>query len=415
MASPSPSGLHDVPDAATTARLRQPHPAGRFAPPLEAEYVLSRLRHDRTLVRMACLLTLALSGLRIGASGLTGDILRATWGPIALVFPAVILGVSVAMTALAWSGAYERLYLPLANYLVPLRNAAMGIAIGAVSATSQLELLTVVPAMVLSPFFFLGLHFRPALIAVAITIITFTASAAGFGMPTDVLLRVCALLLLTAATSAVASWHIDKQSRRSFLDSRLIAELAEQDPLTGAKNRRVFDGHLARVWQQALRDDRPIALLLIDVDYFKPFNDRYGHQAGDRALQGVARAVQAQVARPLDLLARFGGEEFAVVLYDIDARSTLQIAERIRQAVGDLGIAHDESPRGHVTVSIGVAAMRPVRGRTPGGAVQLADEALYAAKMQGRDRVHLAGEADYGRLQTGVFAQPLRERAAGIR
>jgi diguanylate cyclase (GGDEF)-like protein len=219
-----------------------------------------------------------------------------------------------------------------------------------------------------------------------------------------VLLRSCGFLLITAATSAVAAWQLEKQSRRSFLDSRLIAQLAEHDALTGAKNRRVFDEHLARLWQQAIRDGRQIAVLLIDVDHFKAFNDRYGHQAGDIALQQVAQAVRSQISRPLDLLSRYGGEEFAVLLYDVDSASARDIAERMRIAVSALGIEHRGSRAARVvTVSVGVAAVQPLAERGPLGALQLADEALYAAKGRGRNNVHLAEDSDYRDLQTGVF------------
>jgi diguanylate cyclase (GGDEF)-like protein len=206
--------------------------------------------------------------------------------------------------------------------------------------------------------------------------------------------------------SAMAAWQIERQSRRSFLERRLIAQLAEHDALTGTKNRRVFDEQLTRLWQQAVDDGRPLAILLIDVDDFKGYNDRYGHQAGDLALQEVAKAVQAQVRRPLDVLSRYGGEEFAALLYDIDAAQARDIADRIRLAVSGLSIEHRASRVARViTVSVGVAAIQPQRERGPLGALQLADEALYTAKVGGRNKVHLAADAEYCDLQTGIFAK----------
>jgi diguanylate cyclase (GGDEF)-like protein len=264
----------------------------------------------------------------------------------------------------------------------------------------------VMPVMVLSPFFFLGLHFRPALISVVLTIVAFAVSALVFGLPTTALVRSCGFLVATGAVSALAAWQIERQSRHSFLESRLIAQLAEQDALTGAKNRRVFDEQLARLWQQAVDDQRPIAILLIDVDHFKDYNDRYGHQAGDVALQDVAKAVQAQIHRPLDVLSRYGGEEFAALLYDIDGTQARDIAERMRLAVSGLAIEHRGSRTARVvTISIGIAAIQPSAHRGPLGALQLADEALYAAKVRGRNNVNLAAESEYSDLETGVFAQ----------
>lgn len=385
-------------------------PAARFVPELEAEYVRNRLLDSRTLIRMACVLGLFTIMLRIGDLTMTGAPRQPFPGAL-ILFPTVVVGSSVVLAWVAWSRAFVHRYLPLANVLVPLRNAFAAVGIGGMASIGQHELLMLMPVMVLSPFFFLGLHFRPALVCVALTCAAYLASALTFDMPTSVLLRSCALLLVTVTTCAVAAWKLEEQSRRSFLEGRLITQLAEHDALTGAKNRRVFDEHLARLWQQAIRDGRPLAILLIDVDHFKAFNDLYGHQAGDTALRRVAQAVQAQISRPLDMLARYGGEEFAVILYDSDPDSTRDIAERIRVAVSAMNIEHRGAPATRaVTVSIGVAAIEPSPARDPRGAVQLADEALYTAKTLGRDRVQLADASEYRKLETGVFAQ---QRAAG--
>ncbi len=381
-------------------------PPAHFEAELEAEYVRTRLLNSRTLVRMACLLALLVTCLRIAELAVTGGGSLVQSHPIAIIFPVIVLSASALLTWFAWRPSFLRRYLPLANFAVPIRNVVASIAVAAMAARGQAELLIVMPAMVLSPFFFLGLHFRPALTCVALTIVSFAVSALVFALPMTVLLRSCGFLVVTAAISAMAAWQIERQSRRSFLEGRLIAQLAEHDALTGAKNRRVFDEHLARLWQQAVDDQRPLAILLIDVDHFKDYNDRYGHQAGDVALQQVAKAVQAQIHRPLDLLSRYGGEEFAALLYDIDGPQARDIAERMRSAVGALSIEHRGSRVARiVTISVGVAAIQPLAVRGPLGALQLADEALYTAKVGGRNRVHLAAESDYDDLRTGVFAQ----------
>lgn len=135
------------------------------------------------------------------------------------------------------------------------------------------------PVMMLSPFFFLGLHFRGAVVSVVVTMTAFGLAALAEGMPGATLLRTCAFLLVTAATSAVAAWQLERQARRSFLEGRLLAELADHDALTGTKNRRVLDEHLSRLWHQGVRDGRRLAILLIDVDFFssgnsvKPFDN----------------------------------------------------------------------------------------------------------------------------------------------
>jgi diguanylate cyclase (GGDEF)-like protein len=382
-----------------------PNPALRFAPELEAEYLRTRLLNDRLLIRMACMLALVITALRAAEFLLSGISRQFTLAWFAPLIPLAALSAAVALTWLAWSRFFVRWYRGVASVVVPLRNAVAAIALTAMAAGGQLELLMVLPVMVLSPFFFLGLSHRAAMVCVLSTIVVFVASAIAFGLPVPVLLRSCGLLVATAATSAVAAWQLERQSRKSFLESRLVAQLAEHDALTGAKNRRVFDEHLPRLWQQAIEDQRPLAIVLIDVDHFKAYNDRYGHQAGDAALRRIARSVQSFVSRPLDVLARYGGEEFAAILYDIDGAQAREIAERMRLAVSGMAIEHRGSRTGRVvTISAGVAAVDPSPGRKPSGALQLADEALYEAKVGGRNKVHLAGESDYSHLQTGVFS-----------
>ncbi len=381
-------------------------PPAHFEAELEAEYVRARLMNNRTLFRMASVLGLLVTFLRIAELAVTdgGTLVRAQ--PIVIVFPLVVFTMSALLAWFAWHPSFLRRYLPLANFAVPTRNVFVSVAVAAMAARGQVELLIIMPVMVLSPFFFLGLHFRPALVSVALTIVSFVGSALVFEMPATALLRSCGFLLATAAVSALAAWQIERQSRRAFLESRLIAQLAEQDALTGAKNRRVFDEQLTRLWHQAVDDRRPLAILLIDVDHFKDYNDRYGHQAGDVALQQVAKAVQAQIHRPLDLLSRYGGEEFAALLYDVNNAQAREVAERMRLAVSAMAIEHRGSRTARVvTVSIGVAAIQPLASRGPLGALQLADEALYAAKVRGRNNVHLAAETEYSDLETGVFAQ----------
>lgn len=392
--------------SAVTAQRRPAEREVRFEPALEAQFTASRLRDSRMLVRMACLLGLLVTLLRLADAAASDADRTALFAGFMSVVPAIALITSLVLTALAWSPLFGRWYLPLATMLVPVRGTAAGVAVAVLATRGHHELLMLLPVMMLSPFFFLGLHFRTALVSVVLTMTAFGLAALVVGMPGANLLRTCAFLLVTAATSAVAAWQLERQARRSFIESRLIAELADHDALTGTKNRRVLDEHLARLWHQAVRDERRLAILLIDVDYFKAYNDRYGHQAGDIALQRLAHTVQAQLHRPLDLLARYGGEEFAALLYDVAASEAVEIAERIRMAVAALQLPHHEAGEASfVTVSIGVAAVQPVAERAPLGALQLADEALYTAKIRGRNNVHLAADAAYRQLETGVFAQ----------
>jgi diguanylate cyclase (GGDEF)-like protein len=183
----------------------------------------------------------------------------------------------------------------------------------------------------------------------------------------------------------------------------MLAEAAMHDGLTGIPNRRRFDDHLQRVWAQSIRERKHIALLFADIDHFKLFNDRYGHQAGDEALKAVASVLTSFARRPLDLAARYGGEEFAIVLFDTGRDHAVRIAEEIMAAVRDLAVPHADSGAARVlTISIGIACVVPAAKRSWEGLVQLADQALYAAKDSGRNQARVQ-EAEYEHMKTGYF------------
>lgn len=169
-----------------------------------------------------------------------------------------------------------------------------------------------------------------------------------------------------------------------------LERLANIDGLTGIANRRSLDATLARCWRQGLRNSAPLSLLLLDIDHFKLFNDSLGHQAGDECLREIAGAVEQMASRPEDHVARYGGEEFAVILPDTDTMGAVAVAERIRAAITALMIPHPLSGAGFVTASIGVATFCPSSDQTPEIMLALADQALYGAKLAGRNRLHSA-------------------------
>ena len=170
--------------------------------------------------------------------------------------------------------------------------------------------------------------------------------------------------------------------------NRELESLASADGLTGVANRRAFDRGLEREWRRAVRARAPLSLLLIDVDCFKAYNDRYGHAAGDDALRGIASTLAVGARRAGDLVARYGGEEFGVVLPDCSDESARQLAERLRERIAGLSLPHDASDvASHVTISVGGATAMPKSGATAGDLIQAADEALYESKGGGRNRV----------------------------
>jgi diguanylate cyclase (GGDEF)-like protein len=178
---------------------------------------------------------------------------------------------------------------------------------------------------------------------------------------------------------------VDSQWRQK-LDEAM--QLAEVDSLTQIANRRRFDSYLDYQWKQTVREQSSLSVILCDIDYFKQYNDAYGHQAGDNCLRQVAKTLQNTLKRPVDLFARYGGEEFAAILPQTGEAGAIRVAERMHTAIAQLQIPHSRSAVcPHVTVSIGVASIMSCRGRSPASLLDEADQRLYLAKQQGRDQI----------------------------
>lgn len=166
-----------------------------------------------------------------------------------------------------------------------------------------------------------------------------------------------------------------------------LQRLSMTDALTGIANRRMFDDTLTREWRRCLRLKKPMSIVMLDVDNFKKYNDRYGHQDGDECLKAVAQEVLRSAPRAGDLVARYGGEEFVMILGDTDEDGALWVAERIRQHVASLSLPHKDSSFGHVTVSCGVSSVLPCSDLSVEMLVKSADNALFLSKNQGRNTV----------------------------
>lgn len=174
-----------------------------------------------------------------------------------------------------------------------------------------------------------------------------------------------------------------------------LTELSVSDALTGLANRRRFDDVLESQWQRALQAKDAIAVLMIDVDRFKEYNDLYGHQDGDSCLQLIASTLKSNINRSSDILARYGGEEFSIVLPSCKLADACRIAEQVRQAVEALNVKHDESATGTVTVSVGVASTTPGSEESADLLLRQADSALYRAKRAGRNTVYCRQDNEY--------------------
>lgn len=171
----------------------------------------------------------------------------------------------------------------------------------------------------------------------------------------------------------------------------LMQDESRTDALTGLANRRRFDERLDDVWQQSMRSAQPVGLLVIDIDFFKRYNDYYGHPEGDRALKQVSKLLRQAASRSIDLCARIGGEEFAVVLPVTDLHGSRQVAETLSRRMVEARLPHGASEGGYLTVSVGVHACWPAQGDCVEEFVAAADAALYEAKRLGRGRVVAAG------------------------
>jgi len=186
-----------------------------------------------------------------------------------------------------------------------------------------------------------------------------------------------------------AAFRALEESREKLAEANLaLQKLSSQDGLTGIANRRSFDETLLKEWNRSIRGAKSIGLIMLDIDFFKLYNDHYGHQGGDDCLKKVAKGLESAIHREADFLARYGGEEFSTVLPDTDMNGAVKVAEEMRQAIKDLKIEHAKSKVADtVSISIGVSAVIPLQEMTPEVLIAAADQALYKAKEEGRDTV----------------------------
>jgi diguanylate cyclase (GGDEF)-like protein len=204
----------------------------------------------------------------------------------------------------------------------------------------------------------------------------------------DRLVSVNLKLLAQASEMDRKNRELTETRRQVEQRNRDLERLSALDTLTQIANRRRFDTVLRQEWRRSVRDEAPVSLLFCDIDHFKPFNDTYGHQAGDECLVRVAQALEETLNRPADLVARYGGEEFVALLVDTGPEGARMLAEKMRLRVEGLQIANPGSSAGpHLTVSLGVATVVPRAAMRPEDLMDLADRALYAAKEAGRNRV----------------------------
>jgi diguanylate cyclase (GGDEF)-like protein len=405
----SRSSVEDLPDSAYSRQLKAGFPWLTFGTELESQFRQSHLdenlRHWQANIALAIVIVLALSAVE--AMVLGSDLNRVP----SMIHILVMLPALLGALAASFSPRRQRIYPPAAL----AAGLVLGLAMVAVQMIASLGgVFFLFPCLMLTTIFIYfmgGLIFHKALAANVVVVLAYAAAGTVLQLPArnfgyDVITLVTANIFC----ASVVYMH-EKTSRMRFLEAGLLRELVARDGLTGIQNRRMFDQHIQRTWSQAVRDGQRIAVLLVDIDCFKDYNDRYGHQAGDECLRAVAVSLSQCARRPLDFVARYGGEEFAVVLYEASREYVAEVLTRIQRSVAELNIAHEASRvASRLTVSIGAAFILPGANRTAEGLIQLADEALYAAKEQGRNRV-VVMEAEYHTLRTGRFDKRRGPRA----
>jgi diguanylate cyclase (GGDEF)-like protein len=391
----------DLPNSPHARQLRAGFPWLTFDGELEAEFRRrnfdENLLHTRVNLCLAILIVIAFSAMDAMVLGAELDLIPSR------IHILVIIPVLLVCLFSSFSANRHRFHASLTMIAMTVFGLSVA-AIEIVASHGGNSLL--MPCFILSIvfiYFMSGLIFYHAVAANVIVMLVYLAAGTALMLPgREFSYSAMAIVAANIFCASVTYMH-EKTSRLRFLEACLLREMVARDGLTGIQNRRMFDQHITRVWQQAIREKERVAVLLADVDCFKDYNDRYGHQAGDECLRAVAVSLSQCARRPLDFVARYGGEEFAIVLYEASREYVAEVLTRIQRSIAELNIPHEASKvAGRLTVSIGAAFVLPAANRTLEGLIQLADEALYCAKEEGRNRV-IVMEAEYHTMRTGRF------------
>lgn len=374
-----------VEDASAVSRvLAHGYHTLRFPEPLESEFRAHHLAGSRRWVRISLFVA---AGASIGSVVLDPLIVHAAssvpvfvrWG---LQFPVLLL---------ILLATFDRFYTRF--YEITIRIGAPLFAIGTiiVSSYAQPQFAALVGArlmLVCFYFYFLAGLRMPQALRGNLAILGALVAAGGIGaLAADVVLFLTIALLSANVIGAAGAYALEHARRTAFLERKLLIEIAELDGLTRLMNRHTFDARARDAWRAASVKQQSATVLMIDVDYFKLYNDHYGHQAGDECLRRVADSVRhALNCRPGELIARYGGEEIVALLLDRRQAEVQEIAHRIVSAVRALSLPHDAAAVKHVSVSVGAAMQPGPLLSSYDSLLKHADRALYAAKHQGRNR-----------------------------
>jgi diguanylate cyclase (GGDEF)-like protein len=393
------------PESPHAVQLKRGFPRLRFEPALEAEFKQVHLKESLHQVRRNLWLAIAFV---VGFSALAHLVLNSDANRMMDVIRVAVF--TPVLTIALWvvhSRFYHR-YYPIVCLLGSTLFGIGVVVLDVIAAQHSVNFNATVVIAIIYIYFMLGMTFYAALFAATTVLISYVIAGVLASLPISWMVIDVGVLAFTNLVGAMVCYSLERTHRTNFLEERLLIEAASRDGLTGIHNRRSFDEHVDRLWPQAIRDQAPLALLLVDIDHFKAYNDYYGHQAGDECLRQVAWTLTNCARRPLDITARYGGEEFAIVLYDARRDHVEEAVRRIQSGIEKLSIKHTAPGISSktLTVSIGGACIQPANGRSHFGFIQLADEALYAAKSRGRNCAVIM-DKEYDQLSTGSFRKSL--------
>jgi diguanylate cyclase (GGDEF)-like protein len=355
-----------------------------FPPELEAEFRESIAPSTRRWVRMSVLLALSTV---LGFAVIDHWVLAR---PASSLVDGIRFGLQlpIVLIALLLTGErrFARWYLPAISIGAPLFGVGT-VIMAATAPAAQVSLIT--GRILLAAFYFyfmLGLGYRRAIAINTVVILAYaTATIAGFIEPRAATYNLFVILCANLIGGAGA-FALERANRATFLEKRRLAESARRDGLTGLLTRAAFDERLTALHAQAVRESAALAIVLLDIDHFKAYNDHYGHPAGDKCLRIIASTVRhASRRRPLDVVGRYGGEELVAVLYDASREHAESVGRALVTAVGRLRMPHAATALGTLTISVGAAVDAKVYPDSLAPLLQRADEALYSAKANGRN------------------------------
>jgi diguanylate cyclase (GGDEF)-like protein len=376
-----------------------------FSHPLEQQFRDAYLERNLPRARFATAIYLGLVvvvtviNLLGGMAPLADSVLE----PIYLLRLGVACPALMLILAATYLRALQRHYQWIAGSAVIV--AGLGVmtisALAASSGMPQFQMGDVL--IVVYATLFLGLLFRAVVVVATLLTVAFVSIGLLLGVQPQDLVFAASVLAATGLMAVLSAGRVERLVRTSFIETQLLSDIAERDGLSALYNRRMFDTLTRKLWQQAQRDHEALQVILVDIDHFKPFNDLYGHQAGDDCIRRVASIIARTAKRPFDFCARYGGEEFALVLYAPSGVEAAALPEQIRREIMAHGIPHGASDAADiVTVSVGSAIAEPGTKRSLAGLIQTADEALYQAKQSGRNRV-LHIDSGQSETPTGAF------------